>query len=208
MSLALPDPVVFLVDTDADARSALQRFLLAQGLLVRSFTRMADFLAEWRPEIAGCLVLDVGTGQGEEQTIPVLLRELVVTLPVILTAHHGCLDTCRRAFRNGATDFFARPLNEQALLDSIRKALQEDSQRLRLRREASSFREQLAQLSDREKQVLELMLEGLPNKLIAQQIGLSTRTVESHRSRIYLKLQADSLAQLVRRVVRLEEIAS
>jgi FixJ family two-component response regulator len=96
-------------------------------------------------------------------------------------------------------------VDEQALMDSIRKGISQDIQQRRAASEMGHLRTRFAQLSERERQVLELILDGLPNKLIAREIGLSTRTVESHRSRIYLKLGANSLAQLVRSVMKLEE---
>lgn len=200
-----PDAIVFLIDADVAARSALQRLLTAQGLPSRAFDDLSQFLAHWQPDHSGCLVLDPGAPENQEQTMLEMLGSLGINLPVILTTRHGGLDACRRAFHDGAVDFLPKPVDEQALLEGVRKALRLDQRRRHLHQEARVFREQLVQLSERERQVLGLMLEGLPNKLIAQQIGLSTRTVESHRSRIYHKLQADSLAQLVRRVVRLEE---
>jgi RNA polymerase sigma factor (sigma-70 family) len=176
-------------------------------MLFQAFDDLAQFLTQWQPDKPGCLVLDLDPGipVTQEQVPLELLRSRGISLPVILTTRHGGLDACRRAFQDGAMDFLIKPVDEQALLEGIGKALQKDQRRWYLYQEAREFREQLALLSEREKQVLDLMLQGLPNKLIAQQIGLSTRTVESHRSRIYQKLQADSLAQLVSRVVRLEE---
>lgn len=205
MEHSLLEPTVFLVDDDQATRHSLALLVGAYGLGVECCDSLGTFLSRWQPEAVGCLVIDSNLQGSNGAGIPELLRDHNIRTPVILTADSGSVNDCRRAFHEGAVDFLTKPVDEQGLLDSIRRGIQRDISRRRSEREIIQLRERIAQLSDRERQVLRLMLEGLPNKLIAREIGLSTRTVESHRSRIYLKLEADSLAQLVRSVVRLED---
>lgn len=205
MDLPLYEPTVFLVDDDDAVRHSLALLITTYGLHVESCASAEAFLEVWQPDAVGCLVLDIRMAGISGLALQDLLRERNISIPIVFITGHGDISACRRAFQGGAVDFLTKPVDEQALMASVRKAISQDIQRHRAQNEIFHLRERLAQLSDREKQVLTLMLEGLPNKLIAREIGLSTRTVESHRSRIYLKLEADSLAQLIRRVVRLEE---
>lgn len=205
MEHSLLEPTVFLVDDDPAIRHSLGLLVGAYGLGVECCDGLETFLSRWQPEAVGCLVIDSDLQGSNGAGIPELLRDHHIRTPVILIADSGSVNDCRRAFHEGAVDFLTKPVDEQGLLDSIRRGIQRDITRRRSEREIIQLRERIAQLSERERQVLRLMLEGLPNKLIAREIGLSTRTVESHRSRIYQKLEADSLAQLVRCVVRLED---
>jgi FixJ family two-component response regulator len=205
MDISLYEPTVFLVDDDDAVRNALTLLIATYGLRVESCSSAAEFLERWRPDAIGCLVLDIRMQDLSGLALQELLRARRVAIPIVFITGHGDINACRRAFQGGAVDFLTKPVDEQALIASIRRGIGQDIERHRSQAEIHQLRERIAQLSEREHQVLALMLEGLPNKLIAHQIGLSTRTVESHRSRIYLKLEADSLAKLVRTVVRLEE---
>lgn len=205
MDSSLYEPTVFLVDDDDAVRTSLAMLISTYGLAVESCASAEEFLMRWQPDAVGCLVLDIRMAGISGLALQELLQERRISIPIVFITGHGDLNACRRAFQGGAVDFLTKPVDEQALMASIQKGISQDIARHRNETEMFYLRERHAQLSERERQVLALMLEGLPNKLIARQIGLSTRTVESHRSRIYIKLQADSLAQLVRCVVRLEE---
>lgn len=198
------EPTVFLVDDDDAVRSSLCMLIGTYGLQVQSLPSAEAFLDVWQPDAIGCLVLDIRMGGISGLTLQELLLERGIEIPIVFITGHGDISACRRAFRGGAVDFLTKPVDEQTLMASLRKGISQNIERHRARAEVNNLRDKLAQLSDREKEVLALMLEGLPNKLIARQIDLSTRTVESHRARIFIKLEADSLAQLVRRVVKLE----
>lgn len=204
MDTPLLEPTIFLVDDDEAVRNSLRMLISTYGLQVQSLHSAEAFLDAWQPDAIGCLVLDIRMGGISGLTLQELLQERGIEVPIVFITGHGDINACRRAFRGGAVDFLTKPIDEQSLMASIRKGISQDIERHRARAEVNNLREKLAQLSDREKEVLALMLEGLPNKLIARQIDLSTRTVESHRARIFIKLEADSLAQLVRRVVKLE----
>ncbi|MGH8492843.1 MAG: response regulator transcription factor [Moraxellaceae bacterium] len=204
MDTPLLEPTVFLVDDDDAVRSSLHMLISTYGLHVQSLASAEAFLEAWRSDTIGCLVLDIRMGGISGLTLQQLLQERGISIPIIFITGHGDISACRRAFQGGAVDFLTKPVDEQTLMQSIHKGISQDIARQRTQADVSSLRGKLEQLSDREKEVLALMLEGLPNKLIARQIDLSTRTVESHRARIFIKLEADSLAELVRRVVTLE----
>lgn len=204
MDTPLLEPVVFLVDDDDAVRSSLHMLISTYGLHVQSLHSAEAFLDAWRSDAIGCLVLDIRMGGISGLTLQQLLQERGISIPIVFITGHGDVSACRRAFQGGAVDFLIKPVDEQALMQSIRNGISQDIARHRTQSDVSSLRHKLAQLSDREQEVLALMLEGLPNKLIARQIDLSTRTVESHRARIFIKLDAGSLAELVRRVVKLE----
>lgn len=208
MDLPLHEPTVFLVDDDAAVRQSLALLITTYGLHVECCTSAEEFLARWQPDAVGCLVLDIRMAGMSGLALQALLQERRISIPIVFITGHGDVTACRRAFQGGAVDFLTKPVDEQALMEGIRKAISQDIRQRRTESEVVNLRERFAQLSDRERQVLELILDGLPNKLIAREIGLSTRTVESHRSRIYLKLGANSLAQLVRSVMKLEEVTS
>lgn len=208
MDLPLHEPTVFLVDDDAAVRQSLALLITTYGLHVECCTSAEEFLTRWQPDAVGCMVLDIRMAGMSGLALQALLQERRISTPIVFITGHGDVTACRRAFQGGAVDFLTKPVDEQSLMEGIRKAISQDIRQRRTESEVVHLRERFAQLSDRERQVLELILDGLPNKLIAREIGLSTRTVESHRSRIYLKLGANSLAQLVRSVMKLEEVTS
>lgn len=205
MDTGLPQPKVFLVDDDDAARQSLSLLIAAHGLHVESSASAEEFLARWQSDAIGCLVLDIRMSGMSGLALQALLQERGIGIPVVFVTGHGSVHECRRAFQCGALDFLTKPVDEHALITSIRKGIRLAIQQRQTASEVLALRTRFAQLSDRERQVLDLILDGLPNKLIAREIGLSTRTVESHRSRIYLKLGANSLAQLVRSVMKLED---
>lgn len=208
MDLPLHEPTVFLVDDDEAVRQSLALLIATYGLHVESCASAEEFLERWQADAAGCDVLDIRMASMSGLALQALLNERGVSLPLVFITGHGDLNLCRRAFQGGAVDFLTKPVDEQALMDGIRKSISRDLRQRRTAWETGNLRERFGLLSERERQVLELILNGLPNKLIARAIGLSTRTVESHRSRIYIKLGANSLAQLVRSVMKLEEPAT
>ncbi|HET8731599.1 MAG TPA: response regulator [Moraxellaceae bacterium] len=205
MERLLHEPTVFLVDDDDAVRQSLTLLLTTYGLQVTSCSSAEEFLAKWDSEAVGCIVLDIRMTGMSGLSLQALLAERKISTPILFITGHGDINACRRAFRGGAVDFLTKPIDEQSLMEGIRKGIGQDIRQRQSASEILHIRERFSQLSERERQVLELILDGLPNKLIAREIGLSTRTVESHRSRIYQKLGANSLAQLVRSVIRLED---
>lgn len=204
MNIALHEPTIFLVDDDDAVRNSLCLLITTYGLYVESFASAEGFLEAWHPETAGCLVLDIRMAGISGLALQDLLNQRHINIPIVFITGHGDISACRRAFQNGAVDFLTKPVDELSLMQSIRLGISQDIKRRSTQTEAANLRDKVAQLSEREREVLELMLEGLPNKLIARRLDLSTRTVESHRARLFNKLQAESLAQLIRRMVQLE----
>jgi len=205
MDLPLLEPTVFLVDDDEAVRQSLTLLITTYGMPVESCSSAEEFLERWQPDAVGCLVLDIRMAGMSGLALQALLQERHIGIPIVFITGHGDINACRHAFQGGAVDFLTKPVDERALMESIQKGIGQDIRQRRAASEVVHLRERFAQLSERERQVLDLILDGLPNKLIAREIDLSTRTVESHRSRIYQKLGANSLAQLVRSVMKLEE---
>lgn len=205
MDLPLHEPTVFLVDDDEAVRQSLSLLITTYGMPVESCCSAEEFLERWQPDAVGCLVLDIRMAGMSGLALQALLQERQIGIPIVFITGHGDINACRLAFQGGAVDFLTKPVDERALMESIQKGIGQDIRQRRAASEIVHLRERFSQLSERERQVLDLILDGLPNKLIAREIGLSTRTVESHRSRIYQKLGANSLAQLVRSVMKLEE---
>ena len=191
-------PTVYLVDDDDAVRDALATLLGTVGLTVQEFASPSEFLAALDPRATGCLILDIRMPQVSGLHLQEQLRSQGVDLPVIIITGHGDIDLCRRSFRQGAMEFLTKPVDEHDLLDAVQRGIQ---QHLRVRAQRSGTdraKEKLARLTDREADVLRLMMDGYSNKLAARTLGISQRTVETHRASIFEKLEVDSLAQLVR----------
>lgn len=204
MPPSLLEPTVFLIDDDEAVRQSLSLLLSTFGMPVEAFASAEEFLQEWNPDTVGCLLLDVRMPGISGLSVQELLRARHIPIPVIFITGHGDITACRRAFQGGAVDFLTKPVDEQALMESVRKAIQHDVRNRRSIQEGQASRERMERLSEREREILRLVIEGLPNKVIAREVGLSTRTVESHRARILNKLEVESLAALIRAVVMAE----
>lgn len=191
-------PVVYLVDDDPDVRQALTLLLRSIGLRSDAYASGADFIAGWDAEAIGCLILDIRMpGESGLQLLERLTAEQI-DLPVIMLTGHGDLAACRRAFRSGALEFLCKPVDEGALIEAVQAAIRRHIGRREKASVSRVAQERLARLTERERDVLGQIVEGLSNKQIARVLGLSPRTVETHRANLFEKLQVDSLAQLVR----------
>lgn len=204
MCANLLEPTVFLIDDDSAVRHSLSLLLSTFGMQVEAYASAEDFLEQWNPEAVGCLVLDIRMPGISGFTVQEVLRDQNIPIPIIFITGHGDLNACRLAFQNGAVDFLTKPVDEQALMQGVRKAIQQDLKNRRTLQETRLSRDRMEQLSDREREILQLVLEGHPNKLIAQMVCLSTRTIETHRARILKRLGVESLAQLIRTAVLAE----
>lgn len=191
-------PTVYLVDDDEAVREGLSLLIHTVGLEVQSYAAPADFLAAFDPEAIGCLVLDVRMPGMSGLRLQELLKERGVDLPVILMTGHGDVNLARRAFLAGAVEFLPKPVDEQTLIETLQRAVRAhigSRERAQATRQA---RERLERLSARELEVLRLMVEGQTSKQIAKRLAVSPRTVETHRAHLMEKLEADSLAALIR----------
>lgn len=188
---------VFLVDDDPSVQNAVGNLALAAGLPVQSFASAEEFLAEWQPSMPGCLVLDVRLPgmSGLE-----LLSKLDSSsgIPFIIMTAHGDIPMVKKALRAGAIEFLTKPFQDDELLQAIEQAFAADRARRHTRAVLKSLRACFASLSERERQVFELVSEGMMNKEIAEELHLSVVTVKLYRRQLMEKMQAGSLADLVR----------
>ena len=196
-------PTIHLIDDDAAVRESLALLICTVGLRVTTWADPQAFLSGFDREAIGAIVLDVRMPGISGLSVLDTLVAQGVDQPVIMLTGHGTVDMCRRAFKAGAAEFLEKPVNDEALLEALQNAVRQHV-RSRQRHQADrSARERFAQLSEREREVLGLIVEGLTNKEIGRALGLSPRTVETHRANLFAKLQAESLAQLIRRYAAL-----
>jgi FixJ family two-component response regulator len=191
-------PRVFVVDNDSSMRESLAWLLEAAGMSAETFETAEEFLASYRPDQPGCLVLDVRL-PGMSGVI--LQEELVrreIKLPVIIITGYADVDTAVRVLKRGAFDFIEKPLADDVLLDRIRQAMALDEYRRRARAERDRLTARLSCLTAREREVFDQVVHGKANKVVAIEFGISEKTVEAHRARVMHKLGAASLAELVR----------
>ena len=194
----MPDKAVFVVDDDAAVRHGLRFMLRAAGYSVEAFPSALSFLEDYDPRRAGCLLLDVQMTQMSGLELQQRLNIRGWRVPVIFITGHGTVALAIAAMKAGAFDFIEKPLREEALLDSIERALHWNDRAYEERLERATLEARMALLTPREREVFELVAAGEPNKVIARQLGISFRTVELHRAHIIEKLQARSLSDLIR----------
>lgn len=191
------EATVFLVDDDLAALRALATTVKVVFPRVESFSSAGDFLAAYQAGSPGCLVLDVAMpGMNGLELQRKMIREKVA-LPVVFVTGHGNVSMAVEAMQLGAVNFIEKPFQEQELWDSVRKALDLDTQHRRRFARRRSAEERLSRLSHGEREVLDLIMEGKLNKEIAADLGLSTRTIEDRRAKLMKKMGARSLAELV-----------
>lgn len=198
---------VFIIDDDQDVREALQLLMESVGLQVESFTSAQEYLDQFDPQRPGCLVLDVRMPGMSGLDLQARLSAEQIHPPIIIITGHGDIPMAVRAVQAGAIGFLEKPCNDQVLLDSVHRALEQDS---RQRGEASriaDIKSRQEQLTPRELEVMEQVVKGKRNKVIAADLGVSQSTVEVHRSRVMEKMGAKSLSDLMRMVIALEDWA-
>lgn len=192
------EPTVFIVDDDQAMRNSLKWLIESVGMKVRTFESAAAFLDNFYPGGAGCLLLDVRMPGMSGLELQAHLARQQVRLPVILITGHGDVAMAVRSMKAGAVDFIEKPFNDEALLTSIRNALNYDEQQRVLQSRRAEIAVRLAELTPREHEVMDMVTEGRSNREIAAALGVSTKTVEAHRARVMDKTGAASLAELVR----------
>ena len=197
-------PTVYIVDDDDAVRSAMRLLLKSVGLTAVALPSAREFLATYDPLQPGCLVLDVRMPEmsGLELQEELNLRGAII--PVIFVTGHGDVPMAVDAMQQGAFDFLQKPFRDQDLIDRIQRALAKDQIGRAELRERARIKERLQSLTIREREVLDLVTSGKPNKIMAADLGVSQRTIEIHRARVMEKMGASSLAQLVRMVLDLK----
>ena len=197
----MTDAIVHVVDDEAEVCNAVAMLLRSVGLQSRTYGSAQAFLEGYRPGTPGCIVLDVRLPGMSGLELQERLQQSGITLPVIVMTGHGDIQMAVRAMRAGALDFVEKPFNDQTLLDRVHEGVARSMQSHDADGERAEVQSRYNSLSEREREILKHVVDGRPNKLIADELGLSTRTVESHRAHIIEKMQASSLSHLVRMAV-------
>jgi two-component system, LuxR family, response regulator FixJ len=194
---------IFIVDDDAAVRDALKLLLRSVGQAVETFGSAQEFLDAYSEDRAGCLVLDIRMPGMSGLELQQKLNEKHSILPIIFITGHGDVPMAVEAMQAGAVDFIQKPFRDQDLIDRINQALEKDNSNRAALGERNDIRKRLETLTPREREVLDLVVHGKANKVIAGDLKLSQRTVEIHRARVMEKMQASSLAHLVRMVLEI-----
>jgi len=192
------EQIVYLVDDDADVREGVSALLQSVGLKVVALSSTVEFLTHKRSEEPSCLILDVRLPGLSGLDFQAELAKAQNEIPIIFITGHGDIPMSVKAMKAGAIEFLTKPFREQDILDAVRVALERDRARHELQIQTQSLRTRYDALSDREQQVMRLVCAGLMNKQVAAEIGVSEVTVKVHRHNLMKKLDAGSLAELVR----------
>jgi RNA polymerase sigma factor (sigma-70 family) len=197
-------PAVYIVDDDDAVRDSLSFLMKSVGLSCQVFPSAQAYLEAVDTIEAGCLVLDIRMPGMSGLELQKKLNAMGSMVPIIFITGHGDVPMAVQAMRDGALDFVQKPFRDQDLIDCINHALDEDSRNRSIQQQQQSLKGRVSQLTDREREVMQLVVAGKANKVIAAELGVSQRTVEIHRSRVMEKMRARSLAQLVRMAIALE----
>jgi len=201
--MSTTEAMVFIVDDDDSVRKALTNLLRSVGLRIEGFGSAQEFLASERPDVPGCLVLDVRLPGLSGLELQRQLVEAKIQMPIIFITGHGDIQMSVEAMKAGAVEFLTKPFREQALLDAVQLALERDRPAHALRTALAQLRGRHQSLTPREREIMALVVRGLLNKQIAGELGTTEATVKVHRAKLMHKMQAESLADLIRMAARL-----
>jgi FixJ family two-component response regulator len=201
--MTAPDHIVYVVDDDPRVREALTDLLSSASFNAVAFGSVAEYLMQSRPELPGCLVLDVHLPDINGLDFQ---KQLAATdhVPIVFITGHGDIPTSVRAMKAGALDFLTKPVSDEVLLQAVDAAIERDREALRERTDLAQLRARYASLTPRERDVLPLVVAGLLNKQAAAELGISEITLQIHRSNVLRKMAAGSVAELVRLAARLD----
>lgn len=195
--------VVFVVDDDLSTRTSLTNLLRSVGLTVEAFSSARGFLAAQRPDVPGCLVLDVRLPELSGLDLQRRMADSSMHLPIVFITGHGDIPMTVQAMKAGAVEFLTKPFRDQALLDAVHQALEQDRRRREATAGMKDLRRRYASLTERERAVMALVVSGMLNKQAADELGTSEATVKIHRHHVMEKMGAASFADLVRMADRL-----
>ncbi len=198
---------MFVVDDDAAVRDAIKDLLESVGMRVQTFVSGAEFLARTPVDAPSCLILDVRLPGMSGLEFQRHLNSSGIEIPIVFITGHGDIPITVQAMKGGAVDFLTKPFRDQELLDAIHKAIARDRERREQHAEVIDLRQRYEELTPREREVMALVTQGLLNKQIAAELGASETTIKIHRGQVMRKMQADSLADLVRMADRLSNLS-
>jgi FixJ family two-component response regulator len=191
-------PVVYVVDDDPSVRKALERLLRSAGHDARTFASASEFLDFSGPDVPGCLILDIKMPGLTGLELQDRLAEKGMSFPVIFITGHGTVPASVRAFKAGAIDFLQKPFSDGELLDAVCRGIEKHRRLRQAQQEMKTLRARLDTLTPREREVFGLVASGLLNKQVAFELGITEKTIKVHRARVMEKMDAQSLADLVR----------
>ena len=197
-------PTVFVIDDDPAMRDSLRFLIQSIDLPVECFASAEDFLAAYSPQNPGCIVLDVRMPGLSGLELTERLGEDRFAPPIVLITGHGDVPMAVRALKAGAFDFIEKPFPDQVLLERIRQAIARDAERRQELARLVKIERRATNLTTRERQVFEIVVQGKPNKVIASELGVSQKTVEVHRAHVMEKMQAQSFAELVKMAISID----
>jgi FixJ family two-component response regulator len=191
-------PTVFIVDDDKGVRNSIRELMISVGIAAETFESAVSFLDAFDTHRPGCLVLDVRMARMSGLALQEKLEAIGARLPIVFVSGHGDIDMAVNVIKKGAVSFVQKPYRAQQLLDAVREALQRDAAQRVVAGGAGELADRLRLLTAREREIMDLALKGHTNKVIAQDLGISYRTVEVHRSRLLEKLGVTSVTEFLR----------
>ncbi len=203
---SIEEPTVFIVDDDSEVRETIKMLVESVGLRIEAFAAAQDFLDVYDPERPGCLITDVRMPGMSGIELQAKLLAMKVTLPIIVMSGYADVPTAVRSMRSGAVDFVEKPFDEQMLLERLQLSIANDAQMRRDRAVRNHTMDCFKRLSPREREVMELVVRGQTNKEIARALDISPKTVEMHRAHVMEKMEAETLAELVKISTRISGV--
>ena len=200
----MTEQTVYIVDDDEAVRDSIKELVESVNLNAKTFENAQLFLDTYTTDTTGCLVLDIRMARMSGLVLQERLNEMGANLPIIFITGHGDVDMAVEALKTGAVDFIQKPYHEQNLLDSINDALELDARNRYKNQQSDAMAQHNAELTTREREVMDLLLRGQTNKLIARNLDISPRTVEVHRQHILQKYDVKSVTQLMHHLIQVK----